>query len=1211
MEGSFSDTTPNMTNGEGANAPVAPTWVPVSWSSIHHTPHGSTLTLPAGEQFLSADFSRTASDLLIETPSGAHFVVENFFTFAYPPALETAHGAILTADLLTTLAGPLAPNMMAQVGQNPVNTLGASIGQVNESQGQVTVTHADGAQEALTLGSFIYQGDVLETGPKGSTSVVFVDDTIFTLSENGRMVMDEMVYDPGTQTGVFSAQILQGVFSFVSGKVAKTSPDGMVISTPTNTIGIRGSTVLGEAAPDGLPNHVILIRDVNGNVGELVISNGGGTIVLNQAGSSTTIFNAASAPGPMVFLSPQDIQQNYGAALTNLIKAVAQKADQDTQEAAKNSQKADQDAEQAQQDAADAEQEAAQAGAQADQAQADADAAQAEAEDTQAQAETLAAEAAAAKVAAEAFGDEEAIAQAAELEAQAAQAQQQAEEAQQQAEAEGAQAAEAQQQAETAQAQAQLQGEAAAQAQQQAVQAQVQAEQTAQFNTMAQSASETQQQVFTQFLETGFVDPNMAPGMAPGAVPPPPGDGPGPDDQAIDQAAQDAAQQALAEGATPEEAAAAAFEAAKEQAIAEGATPEEIAAAELAYNEALAAGLSPEEAMLAAKASVVQPLDVGQNDILGPVPGTIVDGGTVIPGGTIGDTFDTLDPYFTGTLDPYFTGDPYADLFTLGLDFYATDGDLLFFNDPLFFDPYAYDIFYADEFFYDPFTDPNIIQTFGETIFAASGGGALSGTTLNTNFYFSHGNVSGDYTVNSSGGVNQLSYDNLNNVTVKFQTDAGLNTSGVVTIWDGFAPNSLTSLATVTFSNISQVLLSDGLVSGFASTDFQTAGSTDILVLPVLSAGETGYVIAGTSGADAITINQTFHGAIVFGKGDGDTFNINTTGDLTAIGGITATDNLDDGNNGGTLNDGIPDSFINLFSYSSFATAITAILSNTDAIVAPLSGTSFVHDLWDVGSFTATALADTLNISSSYNTIDAGAGDDTITVRGGANYLSILGGTGNDELIVYNTEYAALDLAKITDAGGTNTFTMSTFFGGTYSMNTYSAAYATASAGGFTLAKFSGEHAGGAITVTALATASILNGSVHNDTLLGGLGNDTIIGGIGNDTLTGGTGADIFTYTATDQLGDTITDFVDADDTLSFSRAAFNGDGNSDGALDVLGTSATSGVTSSAAAGEYFIFNSADNKLFYDADADGAGAGVEVVDIGAAFLSVGNVVFVA
>jgi len=70
----------------------------------------------------------------------------------------------------------------------------------------------------------IYQGDVLETGAKASIGIVFADDTTFSLGEEGRMTLDEMVYDPDNQSGSFGATVLTGTFPFVSGEIAKTFP---------------------------------------------------------------------------------------------------------------------------------------------------------------------------------------------------------------------------------------------------------------------------------------------------------------------------------------------------------------------------------------------------------------------------------------------------------------------------------------------------------------------------------------------------------------------------------------------------------------------------------------------------------------------------------------------------------------------------------------------------------------------------------------------------------------------------------------------------------------------------------------------------------------------------------------------------------------------------------------------------------------------------
>ncbi|MBL4748367.1 MAG: FecR domain-containing protein, partial [Magnetovibrio sp.] len=207
------------------------------------------LVLPAGLDFLHADFTHSGPDLTIKTPDGQQFVIPDFFMSDTPPDLATDWGGILSADLVTKLAGPMVSGLFAQSFDNAALSVsfGEPIGLVTELEGSVKVTHADGAQVTLVAGGNIFQGDVLETGATGSIGIAFIDDTTFSLGEDARMVMDEMVYDPDTQEGSFSATVLIGTFSFVSGKIAKTSPDAMTLATPTATIGIRGSTGLGEA----------------------------------------------------------------------------------------------------------------------------------------------------------------------------------------------------------------------------------------------------------------------------------------------------------------------------------------------------------------------------------------------------------------------------------------------------------------------------------------------------------------------------------------------------------------------------------------------------------------------------------------------------------------------------------------------------------------------------------------------------------------------------------------------------------------------------------------------------------------------------------------------------------------------------------------------------------------------------------------------------
>ncbi|MBL4615298.1 MAG: FecR domain-containing protein, partial [Magnetovibrio sp.] len=304
-------------------------------TTVHALPGESSVILPKDGDFLRADFAREGFDLILDTGADGTVVIPDYFLRLSPPDLHTEDGAVLPHHIVRSMAGPMAPGQVAQIGfggpsaaQTGVG-LGAPIGSISDAQGAVTVVHPDGTEAMLVTGDPIFQGDVMVTGSDGSVSVIFVDDTVFSLDVDGRMIMDEMVYDPDTETGTFNTMVVQGVFSFVSGKVAKTSPDGMIVNTPTATIGIRGSTVLGDAT-----NYkVALVRDVDGNVGEIVVSNGAGQLVLNQAGASTTVLSSTAAPGPVQILSQAEIQSSYGGSLTRLVKAVAKQAEKKAEQA--------------------------------------------------------------------------------------------------------------------------------------------------------------------------------------------------------------------------------------------------------------------------------------------------------------------------------------------------------------------------------------------------------------------------------------------------------------------------------------------------------------------------------------------------------------------------------------------------------------------------------------------------------------------------------------------------------------------------------------------------------------------------------------------------------------------------------------------------------------------------------------------------------------
>ena len=74
---------------------------------------------------------------------------------------------------------------------------GEAIGKVTALKGAVFITHTDGTKVEAADGTPIFQGYVIETG-SGAIGITFADDSTFSLAEQGRMTIDEMVYDPGT-----------------------------------------------------------------------------------------------------------------------------------------------------------------------------------------------------------------------------------------------------------------------------------------------------------------------------------------------------------------------------------------------------------------------------------------------------------------------------------------------------------------------------------------------------------------------------------------------------------------------------------------------------------------------------------------------------------------------------------------------------------------------------------------------------------------------------------------------------------------------------------------------------------------------------------------------------------------------------------------------------------------------------------------------------
>jgi VCBS repeat-containing protein len=243
------------------------------------------VVVPNAALLFSAEFQRDGSDLLLVNDGADTIRIPDYFSTMHPPALASPEGATLSGDTVARLAGPLAPGQYAQTTDL---SGGSPIGQVETLQGNASVQRSDGVVEALQIGGKIYQNDVVQTDAESTLAVTFVDGTIFTLASNSRMIIDELIFDPERTDNSGAFNLVQGSFVFIAGQVAKTG--GMDVSTPSATMGIRGTTVLVDVQVENgiVTTEVALTIDPDGGHGRIELFDLDGGLIANIIGTDTT-----------------------------------------------------------------------------------------------------------------------------------------------------------------------------------------------------------------------------------------------------------------------------------------------------------------------------------------------------------------------------------------------------------------------------------------------------------------------------------------------------------------------------------------------------------------------------------------------------------------------------------------------------------------------------------------------------------------------------------------------------------------------------------------------------------------------------------------------------------------------------------------------------------------------------------------------------------
>ena len=266
---------------DGANAHVQP-------DSLHPHPPAGAVVVPDAHLLFNADFNRSGVDLVL-SKDDHEFVVHDYFKGEKRAALASPDGAHLTGDIVNALTGQVD---YAQAAGAP--DAGKIIGHVTKLAGSATVIR-NGVSIILNMGDNVEKNDVVQSGSNSTVGITFIDGTVFGLSSNARMVLNEMVYDPNGSNNSSLISLVAGTISFVAGETAKHGD--MKIDTPVATMGIRGTAVLVEidfsAASGGSPDAKFqVLVEPDGTTGSYILYDKttlAQLAVVNQAGQQIDI----------------------------------------------------------------------------------------------------------------------------------------------------------------------------------------------------------------------------------------------------------------------------------------------------------------------------------------------------------------------------------------------------------------------------------------------------------------------------------------------------------------------------------------------------------------------------------------------------------------------------------------------------------------------------------------------------------------------------------------------------------------------------------------------------------------------------------------------------------------------------------------------------------------------------------------------------------
>lgn len=123
-----------------------------------------------------------------------------------------------------------------------------SAGRIKVASGSAFIVR-NGQAIPAQVGQMVFEADALRTGPDGRVGVTLRDDTRVSIGPASEVRLDRFAYAPAEGNLGFALRVVRGVAAYVSGRVAKLSPDSVRLETPAAIVGVRGTSLAISVEP--------------------------------------------------------------------------------------------------------------------------------------------------------------------------------------------------------------------------------------------------------------------------------------------------------------------------------------------------------------------------------------------------------------------------------------------------------------------------------------------------------------------------------------------------------------------------------------------------------------------------------------------------------------------------------------------------------------------------------------------------------------------------------------------------------------------------------------------------------------------------------------------------------------------------------------------------------------------------------------------------